>query len=707
MTDRNIPPVGWHIEIQRPSGQPYRPQVTEASWMPAVNGRPSVEARVPFDPDTESRIDGLLDQTADTVALVWYDGVQLPIDRLDAATTNRERGEIRLELSGGRQMEDYLVEQFDEIASTQAMRDLIDQYTDYSRDIDDVNASTETDILFASAAGSNLTDVFGTPADTTPITIDQTNGAALEQSAWRTERDFGGVNTEVVDSTETWTEDRAARLTSGTDSVTFSTSGAGYTVPNGDVRVAIRWAWVGTDNTNPEIVISTDDETIETIAEDALLAANDRSDLEWSQYSTSSTTLSPSDDVKVTLGVSSTLNSNDGSIYVDTGWIGDGRYNYTFDDSIASLPETYPDAAELTSTQYESLQVVVGGRATTDTAVTELALSNDGAASYPLTASNASVVDGSFSTGGQSLTGRVTLGRSGTDSGESFDAYELYADLEDTPTLLERVLDEERLEDAANTVAESGDFVWELQRDAAANLDDPDGLQFAMTQTGQRKDTLDASQINIEGRKTIEEQYDRVIIEGASESFEESVTLPSSTGLAVGLANAPVVAGSETVTYQGSTLERGTDYAVSYQEGSVEALSGGTLSGGETITVSYRAKPRGQHPRDSQLGSDPRTLVRQLPEATTDRQCESLALEIYRDVKDPLVEGTIVVDDIPPGTSLIDALPADELPFGQSLVVYDSRHGGGQVALDVGSRQSVAESIAENSSQLQDVSEKL
>lgn len=140
-----------------------------------------------------------------------------------------------------------------------------------------------------------------------------------------------------------------------------------------------------------------------------------------------------------------------------------------------------------------------------------------------------------------------------------------YADLINTPVVLNLVHSGTYL-DGLIRIADAGDFIWELRR--ALDSDAP--YRIVWIQPGQRVANTDPNIVNFDGRRTIDDSYQRVIAEGKSTPVEGDTVLPADPGLGVGLDNAPLVPGKETVYDSGNydtQYERGLDYTLDHTAG--------------------------------------------------------------------------------------------------------------------------------------------
>jgi len=337
---------------------------------------------------------------------------------------------------------------------------------------------------------------------------------------------------------------------------------------------------------------------------------------------------------------------------------------------------------------------LAGGRAPN-----ALALRNDQTAAWD-EATDTTTHEAAFADATQLLQARVTLGRedSGTQSGEFGDEsqrlefLDLFADLVNTPVLLDFV-HRGTFEDLLNRIADAGDSIWELRR-AGQGTDAPYRIEW--TQPGQRVADGDPSLVSFEGARTIEGSYQRVIVEGKSAAVEGETFTANNYGLNVGLDERPVDTGSETVYDPGdrsSQYERGLDYVLDHTAGTITTLEGGSMSPGTAYAIDYEWRYEGEYAQPAV--DDPDTLREAIPDAASDRECEQLALAIVREVAEPLEEAAVTIRETDPDRSLVESIPADQLPFEGPLKVRDVSSDAREVSLTLGSREDAGDVVSE------------
>ncbi|KKF39893.1 hypothetical protein FK85_25050 [Halorubrum saccharovorum] len=673
--DRRVPASGPYVVIDHPDGDPLTPTITDIDWSPTVNERPTVEIEVP----QSDRWEALTGQPM----RVWRDGTQLPIDTLEGVSDSvgSSGTATTLEGSGGPQLDEYTDDiQIDEQEIHLAVRDLIDEYTDYGRNVDDPATDTRSDVLVLSETGNTLEDVLAEAiAATDPLGVTQVDGISMLQTGWFREAE----DANVVDATTyyadqegndgAWSGNQSVRLESAGDGIEFEIE-TGHEIPADQFAARFLQAAVGG---NPEIELFFDGTLIETFNTDFFIEDTDQFDLDWD----TETVLNPDGAIPpgthtVTLDVTA---AGSGYLAVDAAHIADDRYSYTFDnqpvDEVVDGPEEYPPQIDVVFEDVVSVEQVIGGSLdavlSSTAGAQAVAISNDEGTTWH-EATNSETVSTAFADATQTLRARVTLSRYAQnpdlspaqgDTGQSLDEIQLRADLEDTPVLLDKQY-RDRLNGVLATIADDGRMVWELRRDPDAPADDPTGYIIEWTQIGQRSRASTAPATNVERRVTREESYDRVVVFGKSRGVEGSEFSVSSGATLTSIGNEWVVPDSERI-YDPDTdqvFERGEDYRMDWAFGGLELLDGGDMTAGTTYAADYEWRYRGEATTPSVDASEARTVEKKIPSATSGRECDQLALSILKDVQEDQVEATLTVVEPAPDVPLVEAISHPRLP---------------------------------------------
>ena len=672
-----VPTSGPYVQVDHPDGDTLTPTITNYEWSPDVNTRPSVELTVP----ESDRWDELTGQPM----RVWIDGTQLPIDTLDGARTTTGNGgsQTVLEGAGGQQLDEYTDDiQFDERKNHLAAEDLLTQYTDYATNVDDPATDTRSDVLMLASAGSSLAEsLVSPPAETDPLQVTQVDGISRLQTGWFFEAesaDESTVSTYFADNegnAGAWSGNRAVRLESPGDTIAFDFE-LDHTIPQGEAEFELLRAAV---DGNPAFDISFNGTVVESIPTDSLTNATDEFDLSWGV----GFTLNPNAALDpgfhtVTVDV---MQSGTDYLTVDAAHARDDRDTFSFDetpvDGVLQGPEEYPGAVDIVFDDVSSVEQVIAGNLSVAMSSTEgeqaVAISNDEGATW-IEASNSETVSGAFASASQQIRARVTLSGGAQDpttspaqgdTGQSVDDVELRADLKDTPVLLDKQY-RDRLANVLADIADDGRMVWELRRDPGADPLDPTGMIVEWTQIGQRTRTSAAPATSIETRTTVEDAYERVVVFGRSKGVERATFSQSAGSSLTSIGDEWVVPDSERI-YDPDTdavFERGTDYRMEWDVGGIDILDSGSMSTGTTYAADYEYRYRGEATTPTVDSAEARTVERQIPGATSDRECDQLALSILKDVQDAQVEAELTLVEPAPDVPLVEAISHPRLPEG-------------------------------------------
>ncbi|RQG93722.1 fibronectin type III domain-containing protein [Natrarchaeobius oligotrophus] len=692
LEQRSVPSIGWHVEIDHPSGRTLKPQILdEVEWIPVVNGLPRVEIPVPRDEKWRS------EALEDAPMRVWKDGVELPIDELRGVS--REPGHSVLEGVGGTALDDYYrdVEYVEEDAHV-AAEEFIENVVGYTANVDEPDSDTRGDVLMQDAeTESEMEDAlaewpFG---DTDPLELSVLGEVEMLQSAWFTEaEDADGDGSINIDEEGRWSGGEAVQL-GGNDERTFSFSPE-YEIPS--VTCEFVFAIPGD---SPGIEIEYEGTTLEDIDPGILSGTDDQYDLRTFQVSVDD--VGPDNNLQ--FQITNTGGGDD--IYLDWAHIRDDRFSYSTsdtepEDGVVEGWEQYPESYDVLFDPVSSIEQVVGARAEIDIDDTSgdqaLAVRNSSQHDW-VEATNTDVLEvAEFAEAGQSIQLRVTLSRydsDGTESGtfgdvsQVLDAIEVLATLQDIPVLLDFSADEDGVS-ILNRKADAGDFVWEVRPDGEG------GTVVEWTQPGQRESDRQPDLIDWEAERTTESAYQHIIVEGDSRNVEGELFSVTGYGFLTGLDETYIRRNSERVydpDDPDEVFERNVDYEMVWQEGAIRLLEGGSMDDDAEYAIDYRYKIRGEY--EIPGVDDPATRKVNIADATTEREAELLAFGLALELQEPLEEATAVIDDADPRWSLVEALSDEELPFDVPVRVREIDQEAGQASLRLGSRRSVREAVDE------------
>ena len=702
-----VPASGPYVEVKTPDREaPLTPTVIDYDWSPDVNQRPSVEITVP----ESDRWESLKGQPM----WVWLDGTQLPIDTLEGTRTVTGDGGSRtvLEGTGASQLDEYTDDiQYDEKENHLAAEELINVHTEYASNVDDPATDTRSDVLMLAGSGSSLeNDLLDPVAPSDPIEVTQLDGISRLQTGWFVEAedtDTGAVTyfADQEGNDGAWSGNQAIRLEAPGDGYEF-TFRNDHDIPAGQLQFSQLEAVI--NGGNPGFDIELDGEVVESFPANALVESADEFDLDWRNVSN----LNPDSALAPglhTLSVSVTASGSD-SLYVDCVHIADDRDSFLFDDTpqdeILQGPGGYPGTVDIVFDDIVSVEQVIAGAFSAQMSNTEngqaVAISNDGGDNW-IEAQNAESVAGDFASATQQIRARVTLSGysedpttspAQNDAGQSVDEIELRADLEDTPVLLDKQY-RDRLSNVLASIADDGRMVWEARRDPSADPYDPTGIIIEWTQIGQRTRDTSAPATSLEKRTTIEDAYERVVVFGRSKGVEGVTWSQGTNSTLTGLGNAWIVPDSERI-YDPDTdevFERSEDYRMEWDVGGIEILDGGAMSKGTTYAADYDYRYRGEATTPTVDPSNARTVERQIPDATSNRECDQLALSILKDVQEAQAEAELTLVEPAPNVPLVEAISHPRLPEGAQEIRGVERSSTSERTYRLANRRTASEII--------------
>ncbi|ELY96772.1 hypothetical protein C482_15396, partial [Natrialba chahannaoensis JCM 10990] len=166
LNHRAVPPRGWYVEVDHPSGTALSPQVLDgASRQPTVNGYPRVNLPVPHDSKWHS------DKFNDADLRVWHDESRDPISTLEHRQL--EPGQTTLEGRGGTQLDRRVIEDVELEETHEFIEYIIEEYTDYIADVDDPAADIDEDVVLQFAEiSAELQQALETIPDDSPLFFD-------------------------------------------------------------------------------------------------------------------------------------------------------------------------------------------------------------------------------------------------------------------------------------------------------------------------------------------------------------------------------------------------------------------------------------------------------------------------------------------------------------------------------------------------------
>jgi len=709
--------------------------VGDPSRNPTANDYPSLEV-----PVRSRDLWRELDLTKDIAMDVYYDGQPQPIDGLEAIQDG-EGATVTLVGRGGTDLESRDRRSIDYEPAHSVAETIINENTSYQANVDRPN-TTVTDNQTVQTAdtlsewedrrvNAQSTDpVEIADNDVSPLSIGDGEGLSLGKTAYVIEAenaDNTDGNPLTVNDSDA-SDGQAVDLVDPGERLKADWDGIAYKLPEAEWRAAARWRPV--DDADSDGSKDVPDFTYYVGSDKHGGAANDPTQVlggyRWDLTNPPDDKLSDSDLSLPQFAVEIENNSENSTLRVDMLCIYDARYHdgATFDNAVDSngylaSPTEYPVSA--TKDNYPSVQfrnaqtsqAAVGGRAdltvNDDTALEEIALSNDRGQTWTTSGADASSFETDFSDVGPSVRLRLTL--SGTDATRStatptqgferpeIDKYDLQADLEDLPLVVDWAPDASAMSNLQYIAETAADLIFEFRVDSAGTE------SIEMTVPGQRTSGRDDPISGFDVEETAAPVVERVVVQGSSRRVTAE-TITADIGNWVALDEAGIQLGRSVVTdpSTGNTYEEGTDYDIDPDQGRIRALSLGQLSDGTEYEVDYSYRPSGQD-TISGAGSDPDTEVIDIPGLVSDRACEQAAHRILSQVDSPLQEATVTIPNDQTGWQIVDAVTFDSLPDGfENLEIREVTNTPAETVLRLGSRDSVGEVVGRIRRRVKDVS---
>ncbi|WP_434531052.1 hypothetical protein ACODNH_05415 [Haloarcula sp. NS06] len=687
-----VPGRGWHIEVVHPNGNVWRPDtVGEPTPKPTINGLPRLSVPVrACDRYAKGDFDG-------QPMRVWYNGVRLPVDQVDKPRAT-ERGWV-LEGRGAVELDERVRLEVDTKAAHLVAEDVIGQ-TPYTPDVDAPPSNASGKLILSADTTSEWADALPSFSDDVPLTI--SNGQIYQhQTSWLQEAEnetfFGGT----VSNSNASAGD-AVQMSSTAHYLDYSWTPQ-YDVPAETLAATIRLR--APSGSGPGFEATIDGNSVYKIA-----AGGYGSD-SFRFLETSADGNAPAVSAGSSVDVEIAITEENGEVLeVDTLGLTDDRFDYTFPSSVDSNgylpgPQPYPrlqliDAKDVTTSlaaEAAQLTAVYDNTANAQ----QIQVSNDNGSTYqPNNGSenNTESIDVTFSDPSSSVRARFGIGRYGSGrtqspstgyQTQSVDSFELYAELSDTPLVINQTFDDS-VESVLNQIAPPG-TVWQAVRDG-------DSYKIIWTEAGQRTADEETDVSNWEYERRVEQAVDKVVIKGSVlRRRDERVTVQHDTPVA--LDEDELVHGRETVYDPGTSTEfvEGQDYSLNAQPGELVALSTGNISDGQDVAIDYGYRPVGE---SSTNVSDPHTIVRPITGLTTDRECTLVAEQLAGELDTPVVEGTVTLSADRTDWSLVESRKFEALPTPELVDIHDAQPSASGTDLRIGSRQPTEEIIDDIRSQI-------
>ncbi|WP_277540235.1 fibronectin type III domain-containing protein [Haloarcula laminariae] len=684
------------VELDHPDvDEPRQPSILDDPvWKPQLNGTPTVEIPVPYNEAW------LSDAWDDAPMRVWLDGDRLPITELETVRTKPDR----MLLIGGLPLDTRVEKDISEQEAHAAAADVIGK-TAYGADVDEPDVTVETRTAQTAETESEWTAALQSIPSELPVTINSGNPQSQQTLWWVEGEDASGLSEGgYLDSAASDGFSEILRYSTHDLTLTAPFSHAPGDGVAGYVRVGVE------DPDNPPgFDILVDGDTVESVPEGAAGTTG------YTYLGGVLDTATDSGEHTVTIERTS-ADADASNLFVDGLIICDPRYHglSDFADSVDAngyldLGGTYPDRVRVETEDTAFAEQVVGGTLTAQFddvgGQQTVSISQDQGQTWA-TASNSPTVSKNWADGTPQIRARFGLSRHGTRDSETptkgylpqtIDSFELDADFDSTPLLVDRVFDA-GAESVLQEIADYANSLWEARWDAGA-----EEVQIVWTQPGQRTNDVDPAIVSYDVDRSTKNQATKVVIKGASTPVSgEQIT--ADHGTAQELTQQTIVTGTEAVRDPdtGDQFERGTDYAMDYgAPASITTLSAGSMTDGSTYEISYQQQPEGEYAVPSHNPDEDDPLVRTITAATSNRECGQAAIYLANELKDPLFSATVTVSRLEAGLSLVDDIDFAELPDPIArMEVQNIEQGPKNITLQLGSRSPLSELLSRYGSRL-------
>lgn len=712
-----VPASGPHLEIDHPSnGRTLTPQIVgEVAPPRALNELPTTRVQVAGDRWTA-------DTWVGADCRLWIDGTRQPVESVVRPVQTPEGAE--LELRGGEALLKRVEQSVIEQEADDFVRDLLDEEApDIAQTVDDPASTINSDtrVLSADTTDEWTDRIPAAPyPDDDPRVITSGGKVRTQRIAAFQETEDGpnaGESTLLNDSLSS-----GAGKNVGPNSIVRHNLDVAYTIPAEHAKLGVRLAYE--DDTHPAFQIELDGVQVGSVAAaDSDPTSPNRTVFEFTWTDLGADIEADFGDVAAgehELDVVTGAAASDGSpLTVDCGAIIDTRYTSLTDETLTdggpvSYPRLHPGTSDIITDDVETIRQVVGGRAEVSVTNTlrnqAVAISNDQGANW-IEATNADTVEGSFASGTTNIRARVTLSNyaSGTDgqpvydAGQAVDLVTLFADLDDAPILVDQVYDG-TIESVITEVAEFADAFWEVQWNPEAG-----SQSVEWTFPGQRQAAGDASVVDYETSVDATQITEKAVVYGTSQSVsDEEVSLQHDTAVALEERyNQPAQITIKSTPDGSTTYERGSDFTYDPQAGEVTALSTGSISDGETVSVDYETRVRGLYTLPGWSGDETVARTRTIPAATTDRSAETAARILVQRTSEPITSVSVTIEELPVRWGLVEMVSLAEVPAADGLEIYSIDPGQGTVSLQLGTRGTVDAVVSDIQTRLEATASKV
>jgi hypothetical protein len=662
-----------------------------------VNGLPELRIPVPRDEKWQDS------KFEDATVRVYKDGDPQPVDTLVDVEVTESGAELVCE--GGAELKQRVTANYQFKDAHVAARNLVQNNTSLTTNVDNPATNTRSVTMQDVDTTTEWQNII--PA----YPFAATDPRYISGGELRTYQTAQFARAENFDSKAGWSQFFDSSYESGE---AYRESGIGntiswdlttqYEIPTNDLKLWFRVDYFG--STHPGLKITFGGDTVFQTAADSDFLGGGANGPKWvDETSRPNSNFTGTETMQAEI----TAAAGDGSnFYLDAVAVVDTRYTQSqIDENLSSggllsWPNLYPDSIQTQTQDTTALNQVVGGSLTSTWNNTannqQIELSNDQGANWPIAGSNTTSVSGSFPSSSGQIRARFTQSYHSPSGGlvkpsgeQTIDLYELVAEQEDTPTLIDRSFDD-RLVSILQLIAEDKDFVWELQVDRDYNF------SFEMAQPGQRTSDRDTEVVDYQISKSTKDVVEKAVIKGGAQTSREDFT--SNHGSFVGLSQDNLVEGSESVfdSSTGTEFDRSDDYEMDYLNGEIQTLAAGNMSDATTYRIVYNHKPQASYTKAGV--SSPKTIVRTIPSLQSSQTAEQLAFVLVDKFGSPVYSATATIPDTV-GWSVIDEIDPDRIPAaGNRLQISSLTTTPEAVVADLANRERVDEFLGRVQSRL-------
>lgn len=691
----SIPARGWYLEVEHPNtNHIWTPEILDVQRQPQANDYQRIRVTIPKNDHWQSLVDNNASQSVPF--RIWYNGTRQPIDELEDVEDTE--GETALIGRGGLKLSDRVTIEVDEKEHHEVAKDIIQNQTSYSANVDTPNTTTfATDNVVQSAdTNSEWKTVFPDIADDEPITV-QNGNLELLKSTYFSEAENASSGATTISGDYSSGEAQDLNADGSFVEYNFNTD---YLIPDGQYDIAAYAELDSFEGTVDTIVNGTTvrDTTYSSPTDGALSTS-------FGFNGVNQGDLDPGNGTQLRFEITS---HNNGSVYLDALWLVDSGDRFSEDFNLNTAPsldtntnaldgpETYPDKYLVEAVTVSA----VGSIIEADLAVTmndtsnkqAIALSFDRGATWNETRNTSSVTETtSFSVNARA---RVTLSRftndssttpSSGDSGQTVDDLKIKTDQEDMPILVDQRFDDEAAT-VLQQIAEDGGFLWAYTVDGQGNG------TVEWTQPGQRTASEAPDVVDFQSEKITSDVNQKAIVKGSAQRRRDE-RFTSNHGTSVDLDKDELQIGKEIVydPNDGTQFEYLRDYDMDFKNGTIATQATGTMSDSTEYAIDYSWIPVGTYTEQG-VGTPSDETVEKIAVLATERGCDQVAFRIVDQVKTPLVEAVVTAPS-ELGWSVVEAVDISELPVDDTLEVRGIENSPEETVFRLGTRERLDEFV--------------